>query len=696
MKNSIFFVLILFVFSLLAGENVERFLSKNAPSYSIGTYRTTSIFHVYEISDSKNIGFLVTDIEGENIIAYSLDNNIDQMGIDFLTAVFKQYQNFKPSIEKKDFQQWPEQGTTPTGGWLPENWGQSSPYNAKCPKDLAHGGRSVVGCPATAMSMILYYLKNFTSYDFGESDRYHHNYGGNNFWVDDDHENYDFPDFETINNKMAEIQSKFDSQTALSNEDKAYMSAVCGFAAKQVYSSSVSGTFGIDQALQSYKRMGYLNSILIQDDYPFIEELLMSEMKRGRPAHLGIVDENVTVGHNVVVDGYNTDGFYHINFGWNGSNNCWVQFPLSGMPYSLNFIEGIVCKIEKEPSGLYTEVNITNPQNGGYINLTGNLLIEVNGMELINSAVIYNNGYEIDCDLVTNGIEVPIENINQGSNNFEIMMNSINDDQVFFSLYVNTTNQNEFLFENFDTSSWLDNGWSIVSENPMESWYQSNYEGLSYTMINFTNIYSMRCKYSLEMKNEWLVSPILTLGSSCSIDFWTAYNSNWVNNANLSLKIETDNGGNWEELWISPNDNQNWKWRHNSIDLSEYEGQKVRLAFVYYGVDGDDILVDDIFIGGDVVTDLSDINISSFKIINSYPNPFNPTSRVNFYSEKSSEFRFFVYNELGQLIYKEKSLFERGYSSFVFHGDSFESGIYFYVVQNKDGLRATGKMVMVK
>ena len=30
----------------------------------------------------------------------------------------------------RDFEQWPPEGTTATGGWLETNWGQSAPYNA--------------------------------------------------------------------------------------------------------------------------------------------------------------------------------------------------------------------------------------------------------------------------------------------------------------------------------------------------------------------------------------------------------------------------------------------------------------------------------------------------------------------------------------------------------------------------------------
>jgi len=59
---------------------------------------------------------------------------------------------------------------------------------------------------------------------------------------------------------------------------------------------------------------------------------------------LALVNDGWTVGHNVVVDGYNTDNYYHVNFGWGGSYNGWYLLP-DEMPYSLTVIEGLIVNI---------------------------------------------------------------------------------------------------------------------------------------------------------------------------------------------------------------------------------------------------------------------------------------------------------------------------------------------------------------
>ena len=53
------------------------------------------------------------------------------------------------------------------------------------------------------------------------------------------------------------------------------------------------------------------------------------------------------MGHNVVVDGYNTDDYYHINFGWGGSSNGWYLIP-EEIPYGLTVIEGLIVDVLKQ------------------------------------------------------------------------------------------------------------------------------------------------------------------------------------------------------------------------------------------------------------------------------------------------------------------------------------------------------------
>jgi len=250
------------------------------------------------------------------------------------------------------FQQWPPAGTTSTGGWLNTNWTQSSPYNKLCPMDLNAGSRSYVGCPATAMAQICNYYTSINNTLFSDEDDYYHSFGsGNSYWIDDAHAERSFPDFPELNGWLDTIRACYEQGIPLSDSMKAALSFAAGVAAHQVYSASGSGTFGIDQAQMAYQRFNFdLSELLLPSD-PDLTSRVADDMKAAMVDHLGIVDAAVTVGHNVVVDGYNTDDYFHFNFGWGGGYNGWYTLPPAGMPYNMNVIEGIVVNIKNTYTG---------------------------------------------------------------------------------------------------------------------------------------------------------------------------------------------------------------------------------------------------------------------------------------------------------------------------------------------------------
>ena len=133
---------------------------------------------------------------------------------------------------------------------------------------------------------------------------------------------------------------------APSNTHKAALVFACGVAARQVYNASGSGTFGVDQAYDAYQKFNCTSAELIEDLN--FDRRLSQNMKDAKPAHLAVVNPTWTSGHNLVVDGYNTDGYYHLNFGWSGSYNGWYLIP-SGLPYSLTVLEGVIVDIMTTP-----------------------------------------------------------------------------------------------------------------------------------------------------------------------------------------------------------------------------------------------------------------------------------------------------------------------------------------------------------
>jgi len=252
-------------------------------------------------------------------------------------------------VNKSALMQWPPAGSTATDGWLETNWHQGAPYNNACPMDPVTSTRSVAGCPSVAMAQIINYHQTTNQTSFDDSDDYYHAYAGRNYWIDDDHAAHDFSSFPELSSALSTLEIAYLSNSPPDDAGCAALTFACGVAAQQVYTSSVSGTFGVAQADQAYQKFQVDGAELLYDSHPDLYTRLSENMKHALPAHLAVVNQDMTAGHNVVVDGYNTDRYYHLNFGWGGAANGWYLLP-EEIPYDLTVVEGVIVDIN--PSGL--------------------------------------------------------------------------------------------------------------------------------------------------------------------------------------------------------------------------------------------------------------------------------------------------------------------------------------------------------
>ena len=393
-RNLVFFVILLisFLFSeQLFTYQVDLNSCKKVAErklFELGRSTEFSIKRIVNIQndDKENIshvflldpkGYLITANETDlpPVIAYSFSNNLDEkfeenILIKILKADIKNRLKIIPDlpnnlIEKRNtawenyvnenieylkdrpFEQWPPEGTTPTGGWLEENWHQSSPYNNFCPMQPFTSDRAVAGCPAVAMAQILNYHKMTNNTQFDDSDDYYHNYSGYQYWIDDDYVYWSFPSFPQLNGFLDILNEHYQNDETLTDDDKAAITFACGVAAQQVYSPDISGTFGVDQAFQAYQRFSFDTTELLDENNADLYDRISNNMMNALPVHLAVVNPPWTMGHNVVIDGYNTDEYYHLNFGWGGSYNGWYLLP-DEIPYGLTIVEGAIVDINLE------------------------------------------------------------------------------------------------------------------------------------------------------------------------------------------------------------------------------------------------------------------------------------------------------------------------------------------------------------
>ena len=241
-------------------------------------------------------------------------------------------------------------------GWaqtplLSTQWNQEYPYNILFPADpLENYARCYTGCPATAMGQILNHLRTTQNTRFDDSDDYYANYASRQFHIDDDWDTYQFPSFPQLNELLDSADAAFQRGEELSDSLVSALIFASGVACKQVYTASPnygSGTFSVDQAFAAYQRFGFADCQLFREPDSTMYAILISNLQNGYPAHLAVENNAGTSGHNVVVDGYReSDGKFHINFGWGGYKDNWYKLPdPNGYSYGWTKIEGLIVDI---------------------------------------------------------------------------------------------------------------------------------------------------------------------------------------------------------------------------------------------------------------------------------------------------------------------------------------------------------------
>ena len=187
-------------------------------------------------------------------------------------------------------------------------WGQGKPFNNKCPQ--INGERTVTGCVATALSQIMYAHKHPTK----GTGSYSYTTETKKLKVSADFGNttYDWA------NMIPDYNSSY--TTTQANAVATLMYHV-GVAAEMDYTVEGSGAVSSIALAAITKYFGYDKAInVLPKDFMKEEGLLQAiatDLQAGRPVYIS----GATValeGHAFVCDGMKSDGFLHINWGWNG------------------------------------------------------------------------------------------------------------------------------------------------------------------------------------------------------------------------------------------------------------------------------------------------------------------------------------------------------------------------------------------
>lgn len=265
-------------------------------------------------------------------------------------------------------------------------WNQSAPFNAQCP--TVNGRRTVTGCLATAMAQIMYYHK-YPAAGTGEisyTDSYENSYS------------MTFGAFDW--NNMIDTYTYSGSSanfTSAQGDAVAFLMKSCGYASRMSYSTAGSGATtpnGV-AALKTY--FGYNPNLYSADrSYYGIDEwneLIYNNLRDCGPVLYTGASFDGSEGHAFVCDGYSSDGFFHINWGWGGMCDGFFRLTAlnpdavgigGGSGLGFNFYQDAILGIQPES---------TAPRSAN-MSQSGDLVPELNGSILYLSCENgFNNGF---------------------------------------------------------------------------------------------------------------------------------------------------------------------------------------------------------------------------------------------------------------------------------------------------------------
>ena len=198
-------------------------------------------------------------------------------------------------------------------------WGQGEPFNNKCP--LQNNKRTVTGCVATALSQIMYAHKYPTKGT------------GSHSYITETKKLSVSANFGNTTYDWANMIPNYNGSytTAQANAVATLMYHV-GVAANMDYTVDGSGAVSSIALAAITEYFGYDKSIhVLPKDFMTEETALQtvaSDLQAGRPIYISGSTVNQE-GHAFVCDGMQSNGYLHINWGWNGGGNGY--FALSAL-----------------------------------------------------------------------------------------------------------------------------------------------------------------------------------------------------------------------------------------------------------------------------------------------------------------------------------------------------------------------------
>lgn len=294
----------------------RRMTPARMPRMKLAQERTTTDGQpAFYIFNNETGGFVIVsgDDRAEEILGFSDSGQFDTNNIpDGLADLLKEYEQQINHVStqsqsravKRASSNWAD-----IGPLVQTHWDQDyAPFNTLCPIDPDDGERCITGCVATAVAQLLYYHKwpeigyGSTSYEWRSQTL--------------------TTDFTQARFEYDKMKLKYDYHNGgQEDEDNAVATLFyyCAMAAHADFTSN--GTWGWVSTsdfrrLFGYKEAKYLD--LSNTTIGSFESTAYKELQAKRPLLLSSNDPDNGWGHLMIIDGYQSGGFFHVNLGWSG------------------------------------------------------------------------------------------------------------------------------------------------------------------------------------------------------------------------------------------------------------------------------------------------------------------------------------------------------------------------------------------
>jgi len=328
----------------------------------IGISRTTDAtptFYFFNKADGEGFALISGDDELPLLLGYSPTGTLQDDGANMPEALQTWLVEMSRFVEKvrsgeaespARFSSGETSGTVVVGPLCSSKWGQETPYNLLCP---AKSGESnaVVGCVATAMSQILYYWQWPAT---GMNSLTYNATGYGALSVNFAESTYDW-------DKMKDSYTILDGKKTTS-QAVAKLCYDCGVACKMQYGVDGSGTQS-QHAYNAYAK--YFRYKASKLDYVYrdccesqdeFNSVIYDELDAGRPIQCSASSSkgggSDATGHSYVLDGYDSNGYVHINWGWSGAYNGYYAIPIMDPDnYQFDTDQDLIIGIEPDKEG---------------------------------------------------------------------------------------------------------------------------------------------------------------------------------------------------------------------------------------------------------------------------------------------------------------------------------------------------------